>query len=236
MSIKSTDASVNSSATVLLIDDDPAVLEMITEFLTQQAEGVNIITETDPTLAIERFRTDNIDCIVSDHKMPEMTGLTLLKNVREIAPRFPFIILTAKGDESVASRAISADVTEYFQKPSGTEQFETLANRITSAVSQYRRTHHDTERVERTDPTPKTTGDDSVETSEEFTGELPENGEHTVTLHDFSGDLRKVTTNCPQCGTDTAVHDIIVRNRCAGHLYDLTDCNAVLSLTLETRP
>ena len=68
--------------------------------------------------------------------MPEFDGLELLESVRSKDADLPFILFTGKGSEEIASRAISAGVTDYLQKEAGTEQYEILANRIRNAVSE----------------------------------------------------------------------------------------------------
>jgi PAS domain S-box-containing protein len=79
-----------------------------------------------------------VDCIVSDYDMPGRNGLAFLDAVREDHPNLPFILFTGKGNEEIASRAISAGVTDYLQKDRGTGQYAVLANRIRNAVDQYR--------------------------------------------------------------------------------------------------
>ncbi|MFB6175738.1 MAG: response regulator, partial [Halobaculum sp.] len=75
-----------------------------------------------------------------DYEMPGEDGLELLASVRETHPDLPFVLFTGEGSESVASDAISAGVTDYLQKGSGTEQYTILANRISNAVSRRRAT------------------------------------------------------------------------------------------------
>jgi PAS domain S-box-containing protein len=70
--------------------------------------------------------------------MPNQNGIEFLRSVREIYPDLPFILFTGKGSEEVASEAISAGVSDYLQKESGTDQYTVLANRIANLVSQYR--------------------------------------------------------------------------------------------------
>lgn len=79
-----------------------------------------------------------VDCIVSDYDMPRQNGLEFLNTIRGDYPELPFILFTGKGSEEVASKAISAGVTDYLQKGPGTEQYSLLANRIKNAVAQYR--------------------------------------------------------------------------------------------------
>ena len=80
---------------------------------------------------------DEIDCIVSDHNLPDIDGVTFLEVVRAQSPTLPFILLTSDGSEAVASRAISANVTEYLIKDPQNDQWEQLATRIEAAVAYY---------------------------------------------------------------------------------------------------
>jgi PAS domain S-box-containing protein len=128
-------------ARVLLVDDDPAVGELTATYLTRLCESLSTTVETTPAQALDRLAFESFDCIVSDYEMPEMDGLTFLENVREIAPDVPFVLFTGKGNEEIASKAISAGATDYLQKETGTDQYEVLANRIENAVAQHRAEH-----------------------------------------------------------------------------------------------
>jgi CheY-like chemotaxis protein len=79
--------------------------------------------------------------------MPGKDGIEFLQAVREAYPDLPFVLFTGKGSEAVASDAISAGVTDYLQKQSGTEQYELLVNRIRNAVQARR----EAERADRKD-------------------------------------------------------------------------------------
>ncbi len=70
--------------------------------------------------------------------MPNQNGIEFLHAVRDDYPDLPFILFTGKGSEEVASKAISAGVTDYLQKEAGTDQYTVLANRIRNAVDRAR--------------------------------------------------------------------------------------------------
>lgn len=128
------------SITVLYVDDDPNFAKMVQTVLERQDERIEVVTETSASDGLERFDGDHpcIDCIVSDYEMAGMTGFDFLDRVRETCTEMPFILFTGKGSEEIASEAISAGVTDYFQKKSGTEHYELLTKRIINAVKQER--------------------------------------------------------------------------------------------------
>ncbi|QLG51241.1 bacterio-opsin activator domain-containing protein [Natrinema halophilum] len=124
--------------TVLVVDNEPDFAALAGEMLEREHKSIVTVGATDATEALEVLERREVDCIVSDYEMPEMTGLELLEAIREDDPEFPFILFTGRGSEEIASEAIAAGVTQYLQKGSGKEQYALLANQITNAVSQYR--------------------------------------------------------------------------------------------------
>ncbi|PSQ59360.1 MAG: hypothetical protein BRD23_04610 [Halobacteriales archaeon SW_9_67_25] len=129
---------MNSPIRVLHVDDDPAFADLTATALEREREGFAVETAASAADGLERLGKEDYDCIVSDYDMPRTDGIDFLAAVREEYPDCPFILYTGKGSEEVASDAISAGVTDYLRKGSGTDQYELLANRITNAVSQVR--------------------------------------------------------------------------------------------------
>lgn len=123
-----------SAISVLHVDDDLDLAELVSTYLERVDERLSVATTSDPESALERVRNRDVDAIVSDYDMPEMNGLELLDEVRSIDENLPFVLFTGKGNEAIASEAIRRGVTDYLQKQSGTEQYEVLANRVTNAV------------------------------------------------------------------------------------------------------
>ena len=119
---------------ILHVDDDPDICSLTALQLEKLTDTFSVETRTNPHEALATLADEPCDCLVSDFDMPEMNGLELFDTVRADYPELPFILFTGKGSEEIASRAISAGVTGYLQKGTGTEQYEMLANRITNAV------------------------------------------------------------------------------------------------------
>jgi CheY-like chemotaxis protein len=67
---------------VLHVDDDPQLLSLSEQFLTQEDERLVVETISDPVAAAERIATTEYDAVISDYQMPELTGLELLERIR----------------------------------------------------------------------------------------------------------------------------------------------------------
>ncbi|ELZ17237.1 PAS/PAC sensor signal transduction histidine kinase [Haloterrigena salina JCM 13891] len=79
-----------------------------------------------------------VDCVVTEADLGETTGLDLLRSIRDRDPKFPVLMLTGAGSEALASRAISAGITDYVPRGDGTENAVDVSDRIEAAVDQYR--------------------------------------------------------------------------------------------------
>ncbi|WP_245781340.1 PAS domain-containing protein [Halopelagius inordinatus] len=111
---------------------------MAAEFLRREDDRFVVETAASASEGLSLLSDDEYDCVVSDFDMPGQSGLEFLEAVRDDRPDLPFILFTGKGSEEVASDAISAGVTDYLQKESGTDQYAVLANRIANAVERER--------------------------------------------------------------------------------------------------
>jgi len=131
-------AATDRPVRVLFVDDEPGYSEMVSEYLESHDTIDAVVPETDPQETLQHLEGGSIDCVVSDYSMPGLDGLELLDLVREEHPDLPFVMLTGQSDEETAIEAISAGVTDYFRKRSGTDQYTTLAHRISNVVGQYR--------------------------------------------------------------------------------------------------
>lgn len=126
------------SIRVLHVDDEPDFADLTGTFLERENDSFTVQTATSAAEGLACIEEGPPDCIVSDYDMPGQSGIEFLESVRDNWPDLPFILFTGKGSEEVASDAISAGVTDYLQKKSGTDQYTVLANRVQNAVERVR--------------------------------------------------------------------------------------------------
>lgn len=100
---------------ILVVDDEPAQREMVSGFLKKQ--GFDVSTAESGVKALQLFRQDSVDLILTDQKMPDMPGSDLLQAVRAINPETPVILMTAFGSIEAAVSAIQGGATDYLTKP-----------------------------------------------------------------------------------------------------------------------
>jgi len=119
---------------VLLVDDEPAILDVAQIFL-ERGGGMKVsLSESGPN-ALEMHGLHPFDIIVSDYEMPGMNGIDLLKEVKSRDPDTPFIIFTGRGREHVAIEALNLGASFYLQKGGDPKsQFAELKNMIEQAV------------------------------------------------------------------------------------------------------
>ena len=110
-------------ATLLLIDDDEQWLTLTRQLLSKTAE-FDVVTATSLSTGRQQFTETAFDCVVCDYRLGDGTGLELLSVVRDSQPELPFVLVTSRGDESVAAEAISQGVTDYIPKELIREDFD----------------------------------------------------------------------------------------------------------------
>ena len=105
---------------ILVVDDEPAQLELIGGFLEKR--GFEAVLAQSATQALERFRHEPVDLVLTDQKMPDMSGLDLLKALRAVNPETAVIVITAHGTVETAVEAIKTGATDYLTKPVDLEE------------------------------------------------------------------------------------------------------------------
>ena len=118
----------SSKLSVLVIDDDPDILEYLQDFLA--AEGFEVTTLADPSLAVERIRDEVFHLVVLDLMMPKLSGLDVLAQIRSVDDDIAVIILTGHPSLDTATASIQHEVSAYIHKPFTPAEFRDVIARI----------------------------------------------------------------------------------------------------------
>jgi DNA-binding NtrC family response regulator len=126
-------------ARVLIVDDDPALLQALPETLRLRMSGVAVDTADSAAAALDRIAARDYDAIVADIKMPGMDGLALLAEIRGRRPDTPTLMITGHGDEDLAVRALRGGAYDLIEKPIDRDYFVALLYRAIRAHALNRR-------------------------------------------------------------------------------------------------
>jgi len=118
--------------TVLLVDDEPLVLEGLTFMIEWERYGFSVCGEAyDGEEALDRIRELDPDLVVTDIRMPAMDGLQLIEHCsNELKARCQFVILSGHDDFESAQKALSNGALDYWLKPIDTEEIHAALRRI----------------------------------------------------------------------------------------------------------
>lgn len=101
--------------TILVVDDEPNSLFGICQVLTD--EGFQTLPANNGRVALEKLKTDSVHLIITDEKMPDLSGTELLQEVKKTHPDIPVILITAFGSVSMAVEALKKGAFYFFEKP-----------------------------------------------------------------------------------------------------------------------
>ncbi|HEY3065451.1 MAG TPA: sigma-54 dependent transcriptional regulator [Methylomirabilota bacterium] len=111
---------MSEPVTLLVADDDPGLRESLERTLTR--EGYSVVLASDGRAALERVQAGGVDLILTDLKMPGLTGLELLRAAKAIAPDVDVVLLTAFGTVEHAVSAMKEGAYDFLTKPFRREQ------------------------------------------------------------------------------------------------------------------
>lgn len=100
---------------ILVVDDDPYVLESVSNLL--QECGYNVISCRNGEEALPRILRSKIDLVLTDIKMPGMSGIDLLARIHDINPKMPVILMTGYAELDIAISAIKKGAFDFVTKP-----------------------------------------------------------------------------------------------------------------------
>lgn len=107
---------------ILIADDDPSMRMALSESL--ESCGFEVETAENGADALKKFEKGKFEIVVTDMRMPKMTGMDVLRGVKKISPRTPVILITAYGTVKTAVEAMKEGASEFIMKPFSLDDLE----------------------------------------------------------------------------------------------------------------
>jgi len=122
-------------AKILVVDDEEIMRDMVADSL--ELNGHRCTVAANPQIALEQISLVNPDLIISDYKMPGMTGLDLLKAVKKERPSQPFLMMTAFGSIEMAVEALQSGADHFIEKKDF-EHTEIIEHAVAMVLDKYK--------------------------------------------------------------------------------------------------
>jgi len=126
---------------ILIVDDEPRVVDEIEEFLT--GKNFNVFKAGKPSIAFTLLDSHPINIVILDIKLPEMNGLDVLLKIKSMYPEIEVIMISGHGDIDTVIQALRNGATDYFAKPfrlfdinnaiTRTQKYMELSNKLKTA-------------------------------------------------------------------------------------------------------
>ncbi len=110
------------ASTVMIVEDDASTRRLYRFLLANS--GYVVIEAEDGQAALEKFVTQPCDVVITDMNMPRMSGIDLVRTLRENYPTVHVIMITAFGTPDIEKQAWRAGVNDYLTKPFDFEELE----------------------------------------------------------------------------------------------------------------
>jgi len=114
-------------AKIIFVDDDVKAGELMMRF--SEGADYDVTVFQDPGKALNYFKEKQVDLIISDLRMPTMTGMELLSEIRQLDSELPFIIITGFANIDDAIEAVRLGATDFIKKPFDMDELQILINR-----------------------------------------------------------------------------------------------------------
>jgi len=114
---------------ILIVDDEKDMLVLLKRIISEDTDH-RVVMEADPLKALELFREQPFDLVITDLKMPKMDGIKLLEGVKKVNPDVSVVIMTAYGTIETAVEATRKGAYDYITKPFRRERIVVTVNKV----------------------------------------------------------------------------------------------------------
>src|SRR5688572_12233302 len=130
----SASAAIAVKHKILLLDDDPDVLNLYQQVLLQLPSEPEVHIATSGASALAMLDAESFNLLVSDLSMPRMDGLQVLAIVRRKFPQLRTVVLTGVADEQMRSRAYAMGIDLYLEKPKSEKEMKFFTDCLESLI------------------------------------------------------------------------------------------------------
>ena len=118
---------MNGTAKILLIEDDPGIADTVRQVLAE--EGYDVVVRRRGDEGLAHAAGENVNVVITDLRLPGLSGLDLIRRLRAVQPRLPVILMTAFGTADTAIEATKFGAYDYLLKPFAMPQLIELVRR-----------------------------------------------------------------------------------------------------------
>ena len=122
---------MNERPRVLVVDDETAILDTLRILLKR--EGFEVVTAVGGPQGLERLQAERPDLVLTDVRMPGVSGIEILTAARELDAALPVILMTAQASLQSAIRAVNEGAFYYIQKPFSNDELVAICRRATES-------------------------------------------------------------------------------------------------------
>jgi DNA-binding NtrC family response regulator len=116
---------------ILIIEDDEEMRALLRDSLVE--EGIEFDSAENGSEAIRKLLEGPFDLVITDIRMPGLTGLDILPGIKKLQPETRVIVITAFGGEEVRRKSFDRGATAYLEKPINMTRLKTLVQEMVSA-------------------------------------------------------------------------------------------------------
>ena len=118
----------NDKKRILVIEDDEEMRSLLKDFFEEY--GFEIDSVSNGSEAFRKIAREPFDLIITDIRMPGLTGLDILPGIKKLQPEVSIIVITAFGSEEVSRKAFDRGATAYLEKPILFNKLRTLVHEM----------------------------------------------------------------------------------------------------------
>jgi DNA-binding NtrC family response regulator len=127
----------DSIARILIIEDDEEMRSLLEDILSE--EGFQTESVSNGSEGLRKVTQEPFDLILTDIRMPGLTGLDILPVIRRLRPEAPVIVITAFGNEEIRRRSVEKGATGYLEKPIHMDKLKALVHEMVSSKGNIRK-------------------------------------------------------------------------------------------------